>query len=180
MRKFIRRHLPDIDTLSRQRWFRWMGCAVRRPRLWHLNRRSVAGAVAIGLFCGLIPGPLQMLGAALGCVLFRKNLPVAIACTLFSNPLTIVPLYAAASMLGSWITGSRDAFVRPPEFVWRTPAESLAAYAGWATGLGSPLAVGLPLLALLLAGTGYASVQLCWRLHILHYIRQRARRRRGA
>ena len=36
------------------------------------------GGVAVGMFCGLIPGPFQMLGAALCCVLFRVNLPLAL------------------------------------------------------------------------------------------------------
>lgn len=39
----------------------WPALAV--PDLRHLNRRSVACAVAVGLFCGLIPGPLQVPGA---------------------------------------------------------------------------------------------------------------------
>jgi len=180
MRKIIRRHIPDIETLSRQRWFRWMGHSVRHPQLWHLNRHAVAGAVAIGLFCAMIPGPLQMLGAALGCVWCRKNLPVAIACTLVSNPLTILPLYAGAFALGSCLTGSHDAFVKPPEFVWQVMGQSLLAYWHWIVNLGPPLLVGVPLLALLMAGAGYVCVQLCWRLHVAHHLRQRARRRRQA
>jgi uncharacterized protein len=180
MREIIRRHIPDIETLSRQRWFRWMGHSVRHPQLWHLNRHAVAGAVAIGLFCAMIPGPLQMLGAALGCVWRRKNLPVAIACTFVSTPLTILPLYAGAFTLGSWLTGSHDAFVKPPDFDWRAVGQSLLSYWHWIVDLGPPLLVGVPLLALLMAGAGYVCVQLCWRLHVTHHLRQRARRGRSA
>jgi uncharacterized protein (DUF2062 family) len=65
VRKFFRKHLPDSDTIRAMRGLgpfqRWL----QHPNLWCLNRRSVSGAVAVGLFCGLIPGPLQMLGAAL-------------------------------------------------------------------------------------------------------------------
>ena len=51
---------------------------LHHPNLWHLHRRSVAGGVAVGMFCGLIPGPFQMIGAAIMSVLFRVNLPVAV------------------------------------------------------------------------------------------------------
>ena len=53
---------PAIDRITAnptvQRYFP----ALADPDLWHLNRRSAARAVAVGLFCGLIPGPLQALG----------------------------------------------------------------------------------------------------------------------
>jgi len=51
-----------------------------------LHRRSVR-RVAIGLFCGLIPGPLQMISAALLAVLFRSTCRWPFI-TLYTNPLT--------------------------------------------------------------------------------------------
>jgi uncharacterized protein (DUF2062 family) len=48
------------------------------------------------MFCGLIPGPLQMLGAAICAVVFRVNLPLAMLTTVYTNPFTIVPLYVVA------------------------------------------------------------------------------------
>ena len=63
MRKHLHRYLPTPEAILAKPWcapFRpWLG----HPSLWHLNRRSIPGAVAIGLFCGLIPGPFQMLSA---------------------------------------------------------------------------------------------------------------------
>lgn len=180
MRKFIRRYIPDYETLNRQRWFGWMGHSVRHPRLWHLNRHSVAGAVAIGLITAMIPGPLQMLGAATGCVWFKKNLPVAIACTFVSNPLTILPLYAAAFTLGAWLTGSHEAFIAPPDFSWQHLGDSTTDYWHWIIDLGPALAVGLPLLTAVMAVAGYVAVEVAWRLHVRHLLQQRARRRPSA
>ena len=90
-RKFFRKYLPDAETVRSNRMIAMFGGLLRHPSLWCLTRRSVSGAVAIGLFAGLVPGPLQMLVAALIAVPLRKNLPVALIMTLYTNPFTIVP-----------------------------------------------------------------------------------------
>ena len=92
-RKFFRKVMPNVDKVREMKALSMFGDTLFHPALWHLNRRSAAGGVAVGLFCGLIPGPLQMLGAAIVCVFLRVNLPLALVTTLYTNPLTIVPLY---------------------------------------------------------------------------------------
>ena len=74
MRRQIRHYLPDHEAIRGNRWLRPFQNTLLHPRLWDLNRHSAAGAVAAGMFCGLIPGPLQMLGAAICAVVFRVNL----------------------------------------------------------------------------------------------------------
>jgi uncharacterized protein len=169
-RKYFRRYLPDPDTVLAKPWAapfrRWVG----HPNLWCLNRRSVSGAVAIGLFCGLIPGPFQMLGALLMAIPLRKNIPVALVVTLYTNPLTIVPLYVIAFEYGRLLLpGERGAFVPPFEMTW-----------SWMVSLGKPLAVGLVALACTLALLGYVTVRLAWRGWVVATWRARARRRREA
>ena len=68
----------------------------------------MAGGVAAGLFAGLIPGsnPVQFFFAALFAIAFKVNLPVAVVTTLYSNPLTIVPIYIAAYAIGALVTGN--------------------------------------------------------------------------
>ena len=56
-KKFFRRFLPDSDTVRASKYLAWCGSWLHHPNLWHLNRHSVAGGVAIGLFAGLVPGP---------------------------------------------------------------------------------------------------------------------------
>jgi len=73
-RKYFRKYLPDRDAVRSSRLAKPFGSWLHHPNLWCLNRRSVSGAVAIGLFCGLIPGPLQMLGALLLAIPLRKNI----------------------------------------------------------------------------------------------------------
>jgi len=166
MRKFIRRHLPHPDTLRKQKVFALLGNSLLHPRLWHLNRRSAALGLAIGMFCSLIPGPLQMLGAAILCVVLRANLPLALLGTLFSNPLTIVPLYMVAFVIGRFVTRSDALFVSPPDLDWQALGPTLRAWCHWVFDLGQPLLIGLPLLALLLAVVSYFGVKVPWEIHL--------------
>lgn len=176
MRKFFRKLVPHHDTVKEHRWLRPFRGWLNHPNLWHLHRRSVAGGVAVGLFCGLIPGPLQMATAALLAVLLRVNLPLALLTTLYTNPLTIVPLYLAAYEIGAWVLGTGVEGTHPalPEFHfgnWLSEAWT------WLETLGKPLLIGLPLLALGLALGGYLVVRFAWYAAVVYKWRKRRRSR---
>jgi hypothetical protein len=168
-RKYFRKYLPNPDAVLAKPWAapfrRWLG----HPNLWHLNRRSVPGAVAIGLFAGLVPGPLQMLSALLIAIPWRKNIPVALIVTLYTNPLTIVPLYLLAFEYGKFLLSARGTFVPPFEM-------SLE----WMLSMGKPLALGLVALALTLGALGYVAAACAWRAWAVAAWRARARRRKAA
>ena len=173
-RKFLRKYLPHADEILAKRWAAplrpWLG----HPNLWHLNRRSVPGAVAIGLFCGLIPGPFQMLGALLMAVPLRRNVPVALFVTLYTNPLTIVPLYVLAYAYGRLLVGGDAPLPQVPS-AWQ-----FQQLWDWTMSLGKPLAVGLPALAVTLAVIGYFASDFAWRTYVVTAWRRRAARRRRA
>ncbi|HEV8095597.1 MAG TPA: DUF2062 domain-containing protein [Burkholderiales bacterium] len=180
MRKFLRKYLPDADEIRSKRYISWFGGLLHHPNLWHLNRRSVAGAVAIGMFAGLIPGPLQMIGAALIAVPLKKNLPVALVTTFYTNPVTIVPLYVLAYGYGRLLLlweNHGEASIQPFEWDWANWLESTRAMFEWAVALGKPLAVGLVALALTLAALGYVAVQVGWRVYVMLAWRARCQRR---
>jgi len=179
MRKFLRQRLPDPESIQRNRWLRPLSRTLLHPRLWHLNRHSAAGAVAVGLFCGLIPGPFQMLGAALACIVFRVNLPLALVTTLYTNPLTIVPLYLVAFSIGHVFVGNGEAFTPPPSWGDTGLMTWINATVEWMVGLGAPLALGLILLASGLSALGYVMVRAAWRWHLVHAWRARADARGG-
>lgn len=181
MRKQLRKLLPDHQAIHSNRWLAPFADTLLHPRLWHLNRRSAAGAVAVGLFCGLIPGPFQMVGAAIGALIFRVNLPLALLTTFYTNPLTIVPLYVAAFELGKLALGEmgRNAeFTRPPDYGDAGLQTWIGALIDWMVGLGMPLALGLVLLAALLALAGYAVMRVLWRVYLVRNWRRRAATRR--
>lgn len=179
-RKYFRKYLPDPEVVRSSRMVAAFGAWLQHPNLWHLNRRSVSGAVAIGLFSGLVPGPLQMLTALLLAVSLKKNLPVALIVTLYTNPFTIVPLYVLAYAYGQLLLpGERAYFVAPFEMDWANFGDSMRALAQWMLALGKPLAVGLVALACTLALLGYITVRLAWRAWVVAAWRARARRRKA-
>jgi uncharacterized protein (DUF2062 family) len=178
-RKFIRRYLPSAAEVRKNRWVAKFGAWLHHPNLWHLNRDSVAGAVAIGLFAGLLPAPLQMLTAALLAVAFRRNLPVAVLATLYTNPFTFVPLYLLAYAYGSLLIGGvgNRTRVEPFEMDWSHLIDSIGRLWEWTLALGPPLVVGVIALGLTLAALGYFAVHLGWRAYVVLAWRARARRR---
>jgi uncharacterized protein len=177
-RKFFRKVMPNVDKVREMRVLSMFGDSLFHPALWHLNRRSAAGGVAVGMFCGLIPGPLQMLGAGIACVLFRVNLPVSLVTTFYTNPLTIVPLYLVAYQIGSFVLGASGTtpVTRPPDWNWSQPFGSAEAIGHWMIGLGPPLALGVLLLACLLAILGYLIVRGLWSVHLRRAWHARRRR----
>lgn len=177
-RKFFKKYLPSHQTVKENRFIGLFGGWLHHPNLWHLNRRSVSGGFAVGLFSGLVPGPLQMITAALIAVPLRVNLPVAIATTLYTNPFTILPLYYAAYQIGSALLGAQAGdMVPPPDFSLHEIPAWIAGMGDWTLSLGKPLAVGLVTLATSLAVLGYVAVQVAWRLYIVAAWRRRTRAR---
>jgi len=179
-RKYFRKYLPDPDKLRSSRMVAAFGRWLHHPNLWHLNRRSVSGAVAIGLFSGLVPGPLQMLTALLLAIPLKKNLPVALLVTLYTNPFTIVPLYLLAFAYGNLLLpGHHVALPAPFEMDWTNFGDSMRGLWAWTVSLGKPLGVGLVALACTLALLGYVAVQVAWRACVVAAWRARARRRKA-
>lgn len=181
-RKYFRKYLPTHASIHEHRWLRRFAGFLHHPNLWHLNRRSVAGGFALGLFAGLVPGPLQMLTALLLAIPLHVNLPVALVTTLYTNPLTIVPLYVVAYEFGSLLIGGTGQTVSVPDFEmdWLHVFDSTRALFFWMLSLGKPLAVGLLALALTLALVGYFAVKLAWRVHVMIAWRARRMRRQSA
>jgi uncharacterized protein len=186
-RKLLKRILPEQETIEQNRLLRALGPWVLHPAVWTLHRRSVAGGVAAGLFCGLFPAPFQMLGAAIASFLFHWNLPVAVAMTLYTNPITFIPLYVLALKLGIVLLNAIlpaqqlgdtavAAFPPPPEFEWGTPWESFVALGDWALGMGWPLIVGVFALASGLAVVGYVITRVGWNIWVRYEVVQRRKR----
>lgn len=144
------------------------GNLLDKENLWHINRRSVATAFAIGSFCAFIPVPFQMLIAALAAIVLRANVALAALLVWVTNPLTMGPIFYTCYRIGQTALGA--SFV-PFEYEM-----SLAWLADGLRQVWQPLLLGCLLAGSVSAITSYTLVRLIWRLHI---ISQRQKQRDG-
>lgn len=172
-RRFFRHHLPGPGRLRAHRSLRLgLGDLLHDPDLWHLNRRSVSGAVGVGLFVAWIPLPAQMLLAGLLALFLRVNLPLAVVLVWVTNPLTMGPMFWAAWWLGRWLLDIEHVAVAfEPSVAWIT-AEIARIW--------QPLLLGCLILGLLSALVGYGLCRLLWRYHVVWSLVHRRRRPHNA
>ncbi len=179
-RKFFKKYLPSHESVHQNRFIGMFGNLLHHHNLWHLNRHSVAGGVAVGLFAGLIPGsnPVQFFFASMLAIVFKVNLPVAVLTTLYSNPLTIVPIYLAAYTIGKFVIGNGTINMLQVEFslLDKNINEWIPSMIDRLASLGRPLLTGIFLLAILLSIIGYFTVRGVWRLYVIYAWRKRAQR----
>lgn len=168
-KRIIQRLFPNHRAVKEHKALRFLGRWLHDPSLWHLNRRSVAGAFAVGLFMAFVPFPAQMVGAALLAILFRVNLAISVALVWLTNPLTIPPMFYFAYLVGTWILG--------------TPAPHGGNFhltAAWFQAefshIWRPLLLGSFVVGSTLATSGYFAIRMLWRMHVIHRWRQRLRR----
>jgi len=73
-----------------------------------INRRSVTRGVAVGLFFGFIPMPMQMLAVVAMTPFLKFNVPIAISMVWLSNPITMPPLFYLEYMTGNFMLGQES------------------------------------------------------------------------
>ncbi|MCE9950940.1 DUF2062 domain-containing protein [Aeromonas allosaccharophila] len=155
-KRLIKRWMPDQQTLKEHKHLRLFGKLLLDANLWHLNRRSAAGAFAVGLFMAWVPLPCQMLLAAGGAILCRVNLPLSVALVWLSNPFTMPPLLYGAYLVGCQLLGYSAQQIEI-EFTWEWLVSVLGTVA-------PPLLLGSLILALLSSLIGYTLIRTFWRI----------------
>jgi uncharacterized protein (DUF2062 family) len=105
---------------------------------------------------------------------------VAIFATFFTNPLTIGPLYWLAFQLGVFLSGATGHAAPPPMPSWADHGFVvwLKLLPDWFMSMGTPLLIGLPVLAVLLAVAGYVMVWQGWHAYVSWQLWKRRRRSR--
>ncbi|PHS68920.1 MAG: ATP-binding protein [Methylophaga sp.] len=158
-RKTLKRILPDHKTMREHPHLQKFGRRLAEPKLWHLNRRSVAGGLALGLFSGFLPVVGQMFIAVALAIFFRVSLPIAVISSWFSNPLTYAPVFFFAYKLGVWILQmpiEHHSF----DLSWQ-----------WLTNefllIWQPLLLGSLICGIISALLGILFVRLLWRLMVI-------------
>lgn len=157
-RKFFKRYMPDPHEIKNHKSLGIFGELLHSPNLWHLNRKSIAGAFGVGLFFAWWPVPFQMVLAAAGAILLRTNLPISVALVWITNPLTMPVMFYFAYNLGTWILGVPEmAFTFELTIDWMIHG---------LTAIWKPFLMGCMVLAAVSSAIGYAGVQIIWRIYI--------------
>jgi uncharacterized protein (DUF2062 family) len=140
------------------------------PTFFSVSRRSVAGAIWIGVFIALIPLPGQTLIALLAAMALRVNLPVAGITTWITNPITMVPFFYWEYGLGTLILD--------------VPIEDfdIDLSLHWVTSgflnIWKPLLLGSFIAATIVASLTYVVISVTWRLIVAYRYKRRHTTRR--
>ena len=167
-KRLIKRFTPDREKIRNHKHLQIFGNLLHDPNLWHLNRRSVSGAFAVGLFWAFIPIPFQMIAAAATAIPARVNLPISVALVWVTNPITMPPMFYFTYLVGTWILGKPTQQVQF-ELSWEWFSHSVA-------GIWEPLYLGSLICAALAAALGYVTMRGFWRWHVVRHLRKRAQR----
>lgn len=168
-KKFINSYLPHRDKITKNRWIKKLGPRLQAPDLWHINRKSLSGAAAIGTFCAFMPVPFQMVLAAIGAILFRCNILVAVPCVWISNPFTIPPIFFFCYWVGTLMLGLP---MRRLDFE--------LSFNWLMTGLldvWQPFLLGCFIVGAVCAALAFASIRLFYRYYIWVHLKKRRHRR---
>ncbi len=167
-RKIIRKFMPHPTSITENPLIKKLGPKLQDPGIWHVNRRSVSGAIAIGLFCAVMPIPFQMLLAALLAILFRVNILIAVPTVWISNPFTIPPIFYFCYQVGASILGTTtSAFNFDLSFSW---------LANELQFIWQPFLLGCLVVASASAFLGYCFIRLLWHYMIWQQIKRRKKR----
>jgi len=160
---WFHRQMPTHAQLEANRF---TAPLAKRQELFRFTRRSVPRGVAVGIFVGIfamIPG-VQIVGAALMCVPWRGNIPLAIAMTFLSIPPTTPLILLGSIWLGNHLGYHAD--IGTFKLLMRTGAGP-SEWLHWLLSDAAPaLVVGLLIISVVSAVLGYFLAIGFWRLWI--------------
>lgn len=164
-RKLFKRWIPDPSEIRKKPALKFLGVLLHDPNLFHLNRHSVSVAFFVGLFLAFLPLPGQIPLAALGALLLRCNLPIAITLVWITNPLTFPFIYFGAYMLGARILQTP---IRDIHFDWTWSWFETQFPLIW-----QPLLLGCLIASVFFGALGYVTIQWTWRWHVIQRWKKR-------
>jgi len=167
-RQFIKRYMPDPSSIREHKSLRFFGRLLHDPNLWHLNRRSVARAMGIGIFAALMPMPFQMVLAGLLAIWVRGNMPISVSLVWLTNPLTMPPVFYCTYKLGALLMQVPPRQL-PDDLTWEWISGQLST-------LWQPFLLGSLVAGVVLGALAYGLTLLYWRWWVGRQWRKREAR----
>lgn len=157
-KKTIKRFMPDHQTIKSHKHLQIFGNLLHDGNLWHLNRKSVAKAFAVGLFFAFVPVPFQMILSAGVAIIVHANLPLSIALVWITNPLTMPAIFYFCYLVGTWVLGAPERKFTF-EASWQWVVDSVST-------IGPSFLVGCGVLAVIFSLIGYFGIHALWRYSV--------------
>lgn len=102
-KQFFQSWLPSAERIAQSKVLSIFGRHLMHPQIWYINRRSITKAMFLGTFFGMIPIPFHTVMIVLLVLLMRVNLPLSLAMSWLTNPLTLIPILYAGFWTGAQI-----------------------------------------------------------------------------
>lgn len=147
--------MPNPHKIREHKYLRIFGDMIHAPNLWHLNRKSVSGAFAVGLFSAFIPIPFQMILAAAMAILFHVNLPISVALVWITNPATMPAIFYFCYLVGTWVI---NAPANTNEF---------ALTLNWVMAELEPFLLGCLICGTIASFSSYVTIRCLWKINVL-------------
>jgi uncharacterized protein len=164
--------LAHLIHSRRDKWYLSMfGDRLTDSHLWSLNRHSITAAFGVGIAVSFIPLPIHLVLVVFAAIVWRLNLPVAIAATYVVNPFTMVPAYYAAYRVGVVLLRHKP---RHFEFqlTWNWLEHGLGP--AW-----KPFLLGCLVCSIVFGLAGRFALEYFWRAATMHRYHTRHERRRA-
>jgi len=159
---WLHSHVPTREQLERNRFLKPFAHRILHSELWRFTRRSVPRGVALGLFVGVMIPLAHFVVATFLAVFVRANIPAALLATFVGFPVIYVGIVALAYKIGEWLLHV-DASTAIQPLGETLQATQTGTFLERLTGAGSETALGLFVIATVLASVGYLATSLGWR-----------------
>jgi len=101
MKSILKKYSPKRENIN----LGWLNKHLTNPELWKWNKKTIAKAFAIGLFCTFLPIPGHTILVAILSMMLSANILLSILVVWVNNPITMLPIYYFTYKIGASIIG---------------------------------------------------------------------------
>jgi len=101
MKSILKKYSPKRENIN----LGWLNKHLTDPELWKWNKKTIAKAFAIGLFCAFLPIPGHTILVAILSMMLSANILLSILVVWVNNPITMLPIYYFTYKIGASIIG---------------------------------------------------------------------------
>lgn len=166
MKNWLKKYLPTHQSIKKSKQLKGMQSFLKSPHYWSYEEQCVARGVAAGLAGAVIPG-FQIFYAAILVIILKGNFPIALFCTLVTNPLTAVPITYFVYYIGTLLikNGTKEFVIKQLQWDFSSFHAFWTNVSAWILQFGKAFLIGLPIVSLALGIIGYFGTLFIWNVY---------------